>query len=227
MAARLSRVEQRAHTRARLLATAREEFLRHGYAATGLDTIAERAGYSKGAVYSNFTDKTALCQAVLADIRDEKSAEVVSLVRSADGLEAVADALGDWLRASLGDMEWTSLELEFAARARTDPRVREMTAESRRRFRDTIAELLTEVVGDPAELAPGPAPDVSDVADLLLGTGIGLSVSRAFDPEVSLEPGIAAMKTVLGLFEALRRFGDPPRQDVEDVGDAGGDAPGR
>ncbi|BDH55119.1 TetR/AcrR family transcriptional regulator [Tsukamurella sp. PLM1] len=78
--ARLTRVEQRAQTRADLLIAARERFLEVGYAAAGLEEIADRAGYSKGAVYSNFVDKPNLCREVLQGIHEEKVGELSALV---------------------------------------------------------------------------------------------------------------------------------------------------
>ena len=203
MTIRLSRAEQRAHTRAELLATARAEFLHHGYGATSLDRIAEIAGYSKGAVYSNFSDKPALCHAVLTDIRNEKFGEVAQIVDESDDIEDLADAFGDWIHTTVGDVEWTSLELEFSALARTDAAVREMTQKSRREISDAIAALITDIVGDTSDLAPGLVPTPNELADLLLSTGIGLGISRAFDPDVSLEPSITAVQTfalVLGAY---------------------------
>ena len=57
MATRLTRPESQARTRAELIATARDLFLSDGYAGTSLERVAEAAGYSKGAVYSNFASK--------------------------------------------------------------------------------------------------------------------------------------------------------------------------
>lgn len=204
MTTRLSRAEQRAQTHSKLLRTARSEFLRHGYAATRLDTIAEIAGYSKGAVYSNFSDKPELCQAVLTDIRSEKFGEIAEIARVSDDLVHVADALGEWVRKTVGDVEWTSLELEFSALARTDPSVRAMITESRREISAAIAATLADVLGNVEDMAPGVLPRTSDLADLVLSTGIGMGISRAFDPEVSLEPGITALKAVFELIAALR-----------------------
>ncbi|MFT4199167.1 TetR/AcrR family transcriptional regulator [Gordonia sp. (in: high G+C Gram-positive bacteria)] len=204
MTTRLTRAEQRERTHAELLATARAEFLRNGYAATRLDAIAEAAGYSKGAVYSNFTDKPALCQAVLGDIRREKFAEIEQIAHSSEDVDEIADELGEWIRATVGDVEWTSLELEFSALARTDPTVRAMIVESRREISAQIARNLADVFGDPRQIAPGMLPDVSALADLLLSAGIGLGISRAFDPTVSLDPAIDGMKTAFGLLASLR-----------------------
>jgi AcrR family transcriptional regulator len=57
---RLTRSQSQARTRERLLAMAREAFLRDGFARTSVESIAEAAGLSKGAVYSNFENKDEL-----------------------------------------------------------------------------------------------------------------------------------------------------------------------
>ena len=57
---RVTRAERQAQTRERLIEVAREMFLSDGYAATSLDKVAVRAGFSKGAVYSNFAGKEQL-----------------------------------------------------------------------------------------------------------------------------------------------------------------------
>ncbi|MCE9522821.1 MAG: TetR/AcrR family transcriptional regulator, partial [Alphaproteobacteria bacterium] len=55
--ARLTRAEQQAQTRERLLAAAERVFARHGYGGASIDLISAEAGYSKGAIYSNFESK--------------------------------------------------------------------------------------------------------------------------------------------------------------------------
>ena len=60
MTTRLTRAEQKAQTRAQLLAAADRLFEQQGYAATTLAQIAEEAGLTKGAVYSNFASKEEL-----------------------------------------------------------------------------------------------------------------------------------------------------------------------
>jgi len=58
--ARLTREQSRAQTRERLLASAAVVFSREGFAGASVDRIAEEAGYSKGALYSNFSSKDEL-----------------------------------------------------------------------------------------------------------------------------------------------------------------------
>lgn len=74
--ARLTRAESQARTREQLIETAKQLFLRDGYSVTSLERVADEAGYSKGAVYSNFRNKDELCLAVLDRIHDEQVALV-------------------------------------------------------------------------------------------------------------------------------------------------------
>src|SRR5204862_4334863 len=62
---RLTQAERKQRTRAELVSTARNAFLERGFHGASLDEIAEEAGYSKGAVYSNFAGKDDLFLAVL------------------------------------------------------------------------------------------------------------------------------------------------------------------
>ncbi|WP_182887048.1 TetR/AcrR family transcriptional regulator [Microbispora sp. H10885] len=67
---RLSRVELQARNRARVLTAARDEFAERGFRDAKIDAIAERAGLTRGAVYSNFPGKRALYFAVLAELAE-------------------------------------------------------------------------------------------------------------------------------------------------------------
>ncbi len=61
----LSRRDRQQQTRDALIGAARAVFSEVGYHAAGVDRIAREAGFSKGAVYSNFEDKAALFLAVM------------------------------------------------------------------------------------------------------------------------------------------------------------------
>ena len=63
-ATRISRTDSRARTRSGLLEAAHRVFVRRGFHAATLDEIADEAGYTKGAVYSNFASKEDLFFAV-------------------------------------------------------------------------------------------------------------------------------------------------------------------
>lgn len=60
-----SRHQRQQQTRAALVEAAREAFAELGYHGANLERIAHKAGFSKGAVYSNFDGKAALFLAVM------------------------------------------------------------------------------------------------------------------------------------------------------------------
>jgi AcrR family transcriptional regulator len=68
---RLSREEKKARTRAQLIDAAASVFARRGFAAASLDEVADEAGLTKGAVYSNFDSKEELFQAVIDERLNE------------------------------------------------------------------------------------------------------------------------------------------------------------
>lgn len=96
---RLSRAEQQEQTRARLLAAAADLFTRRGVNGASVEQIAEHAGYSRGAFYSNFADKQALVAALLME-RTRREAEEVNAIalNPAATFAERMDALRAWHR---------------------------------------------------------------------------------------------------------------------------------
>src|SRR5512133_3917578 len=67
---RLTREESQAQTRERLLDAALKLFIKVGIDAASLEEVAETAGYSRGAFYSNFASKDELiCELVLREMQ--------------------------------------------------------------------------------------------------------------------------------------------------------------
>jgi AcrR family transcriptional regulator len=178
--ARLTRAESQARTREQLVETATALFLRDGYAVTSLEKVADEAGYSKGAVYSNFRSKQELCLAVLDGIHQEKVAEIVASLSGGGNLEERLAAFERWAERSIGDVAWTSLEVEFATTARHDDAVRAALCERDRQIRGRLALLIAAVVGPDLPL---PA---ERIATALLSLGIGLGVQRVLDPAIDV-----------------------------------------
>jgi AcrR family transcriptional regulator len=71
---RLTHAQRREQTRERLLAAARKMFVKKGLAATSVEDIAETAGYTRGAFYSNFDGKPELLLELVR--RDHENAQV-------------------------------------------------------------------------------------------------------------------------------------------------------
>ena len=195
--ARLTRAESQARTREQLIETAKLLFLRDGYSVTSLEKVADEAGYSKGAVYSNFRNKDELCLAVLDRIHDEQVALVTEALSGAEGVDGLLTAFQTWAERSIGDEAWTALEVEFATNARRDPHVRAELAARDKAIRGTIAGLLTGYAQRFGITLPMSA---DDAATALLSLGIGLGVQRAIDPTIP----VTVLPDVIRLFAGIR-----------------------
>ena len=74
-----SRIDQKAQTRQRILATAKDLFESRGFAATSLREIAHGAGVATGTVFVHFEDKRDLLHTALFDDLEAKLTEISSL----------------------------------------------------------------------------------------------------------------------------------------------------
>lgn len=79
-----TQLERRASTRAALLRAARELFTEKGFAATGREEIAERAGVTRGALYHHFASKQAAFEAVARELDAEVARDVVRAARKGE-----------------------------------------------------------------------------------------------------------------------------------------------
>ncbi|WP_329094075.1 TetR/AcrR family transcriptional regulator [Streptosporangium sp. NBC_01469] len=94
---RLSRAQLQEHNRAKVLAAAVEEFAERGFRDAKIDTIAERAELTRGAVYSNFPGKRALYFTVLADLAERAEPPAPDSEPSLTPREALASLARAWL----------------------------------------------------------------------------------------------------------------------------------
>lgn len=201
VATRLTRSESQARTRELLVATARTMFLRDGYAATSLEKVAEEAGFSKGAVYSNFDGKDALCLAVLDTLHRDVADAVLGSFSGAVTLDEALETFDLWAEARLGDPDWSALEAEFAARSRRDPQLRAALEERNLRIRGMIAGALSTTCDRHGLTLP---MDVDDLASALLSLGIGLGVQRALNPDLRVQVLSDVIRVMAGLPAAGR-----------------------
>jgi AcrR family transcriptional regulator len=86
--ARRTQAERSETTRRALLDAARELFAERGFASTGRDDIARRAGVTRGALYHHFGSKEQLFRAVVEELEGSIVERVVtSSLRATDALE--------------------------------------------------------------------------------------------------------------------------------------------
>lgn len=98
--ARRTQADRSAATRDALVAAARPLFAAHGFAEVSTDAIVAAAGVTRGALYHQFTDKTALFEAVLATVEADiarRLADAVAAAGISDPVEALRLAVRTWL----------------------------------------------------------------------------------------------------------------------------------
>jgi len=137
---RRSRSESKVRTRADLIAAARDVFLARGFHAATLDEIAEQAGYTKGAVYSNFAGKDDLFIAMLAEHYVRRAAAYAELVLEPDDDEEAYRAVARFmLEAYELEPTWWPLVSDFSSHASRQPELRERLRELREEYLDAVA----------------------------------------------------------------------------------------
>lgn len=206
---RLSRADSQRQTRRALVRTAREMFLRDGYFATSLERVADAAGYSKGAVYSNFASKDELCLAVLDLVVAERSRELATALAVAPDLPARLAAAERWVDEVTADHGWITLEVECASQVRNDSRLRAALAERAAARRASLAGFLAAAAAHAGVPLPAPA---EDLAAALISAGLGLALQRAVDPTLDIRPmfqGFTSLVTVLAEGVAALTPGEP------------------
>lgn len=180
---RLTQGERRLQTREALVRTARRVFLEHGFHGASLDEIAERAGYSKGAVYSNFAGKDDLFLAVLDDHFERRARAYTDIALDAPGLDAGYRAVARFrVEADLGEPAWEPVLLEFWTHASRREGLRRAVSERRERFLDVVANIIDELG---RRHGVGFAVPVRDAARGSAALLRGLAAERALNSEAA------------------------------------------
>lgn len=160
---------KRQQTRERLMDAAYELFAEEGVHATSIEAIAEAAGFTRGAFYSNFESKNELFFA-LADREwslrlNIVRTEIAQFARSpaVTSLEdQVSELLVDVFTALPDDRKWALIYREFELLALRDPAIAPQYLAHEREFQAQLTEVLTvaarsfsvEFILDPADVTP-------------------------------------------------------------------------
>lgn len=175
---------RRADVRARILAAAGSAFLQHGYADTTLSDIAAAAGFTKGAVYSNFGGKPELFSTVFA----ERSASIAVIAMAESRVlepgqpreQAIAALAASLTNQVTQPSAWPTALAEFRALAVRDEAVGAVYAQLRLRQRSQLEEQLQSQ----ADALALPATfDYPVAANLLLTLTNALATEFAAAPE--------------------------------------------
>ena len=145
-------------TRERVLEAAGEVFAERGFHGASVEDICERAGFTRGAFYSNFSSKDDL----VLELTRRHAEDLVERIRAASKREhaSAEEVLRDVLAALADDSRskerWVVLTTEFTLHAIRDAGARRAWAAQQRLVRDELASVVDEAVARQGLTLPMP-----------------------------------------------------------------------
>ncbi len=202
---RLTREQSKANTRERLLSAARSVFARNGYHGASVEEVASEAGFSTGALYSNFGGKEDLFLALMErEIRTHAQEIAEAVAQRHSVAERATGGAKQWMTMIEREPELLLLFMEFWAYGVRDPGMRPRVAEQFGEMRKLLTRLIADGVREfdldlqiPAEhlalaidaLADGIArqklTDPDAVPDELMGRILSLLFAAATQQEAA------------------------------------------
>ncbi len=195
---RLTREESRAQTRATLIAVGRKHFLRFGLGGAVTEKIAEDAGYSRGALYSNFDSKEELFVAVIHDEQARHLNFFRSLLKDEPSSRKRVKKLRDGIADLMTDHDWIVLRAEFEIGALRSESIRKRFVEAHRQQLHDGSELVRDLLRSP-DVTSRLTPD--DFITVIINLAHGLAVTqRILGSELSQKSTRSLIQT---LFDRL------------------------
>jgi AcrR family transcriptional regulator len=179
--ARMTREQSRANTRERLLTAARSVFARNGFHGASVEEVAAEAGFSTGALYSNFEGKEDLFLVLMEREIEERAEEIVRAVREQASVAGRATGgARQWMAMIEREPDALLLFMEFWAYGARDPEMRPKVAARFAQMRQVLTGLIADAVRDfDLELAI-PAEQLAVAIDALAD---GIARQKLADPE--------------------------------------------
>ncbi|QUH02429.1 TetR/AcrR family transcriptional regulator [Saccharopolyspora erythraea] len=132
---------RRARTRQRLLDAALDAFAEEGFGRTTIEQVCDRAGYSRGAFYSNFSSLDELFLAMWEQRSDRMLADLRAAFADTSA-ESPEEALRTALAAIPVDDAWYRVTAEFTAHALRNPPLRRVMAAREKSIQDTVLPIV-------------------------------------------------------------------------------------
>lgn len=136
--------KRRAETRQRLLDAALLVFAERGFGNASVEDVCERAGYTRGAFYSNFVSKDELFLAMW-ELRSAAVLEAAATALDAASQDRVGspeEGIDRLLAVIETDETWFRIQCEFTAHALRVPGLRGVMADRERRIADALLPYL-------------------------------------------------------------------------------------
>ena len=195
----LSRQQERTEiTRARFIQSAEKIFARDGFEAAKLEEIANDAGYTRGAFYSNFESKEDLFFALLEKEISHRIAALEKEMAKFRDPEAKLKAMREFFLSKTLDRRWSLLAMEFKLFAVRHPEVKQRLAAMHRRFVGPRVGVLEEVMKALGRELPVPA---FAIGVSLATLGNSLMVEHMLDP--ALMPQSDVLQIMSNFFDGL------------------------
>jgi AcrR family transcriptional regulator len=194
-----SRKQRQDRTRTELLAAAGRVFARRGYHGATLGEIAAEAGYTTGAVYSNFRGKEELFLALNDQELEKRLVDyraVADASASPQGVQqTAADRFGQFIRE---DPDWPLLFFEFWAYGARTETLRTEFVKQREAELEVIAEAIRRETAAAGVELPLPAEQAAVGIGALVN---GLAFERVLDPDSVPDElfGLILSRLVVGL----------------------------
>jgi AcrR family transcriptional regulator len=189
---RLTRAESRERTRALIVDAATDLFLRDGFQVTSLEQIGEEAGFTRGAVYSNFPSKTAMGIAVIDELYQHEADRLEATLDATENLDDWFDALAAWADSTIGEPQWTRFEIELAAFSAHEDVYRAATAARYAGMRERWAALFAARFADALPLNP------DALGTIIIALGLGTGAQRSVDPDLPGSDWVELLRTLVG-----------------------------
>lgn len=197
------RTRSREATRGRLLDAAAEVFAEVGLGAASVEAVCERAGFTRGAFYSNFATKDELFLELASRFARERTAAVHERIAAYDSdieIESV-DLLVQVLSAVGDDRFGALLMTEITAHALRDESFAAMLRDEQAHLVDEIADMIREVAAR-GELRLSRHLVPADAARILLATWNDVTQRAAIerlDVDAMTELRVAEMARIVRL----------------------------
>jgi AcrR family transcriptional regulator len=194
---RLNREESQARTRNLLIEAARSEIVKKGFALASVRDIADAAGFSQGAFYSNFPDKEAILLDVMQRHQSEERAKIEALLSNAHGdVAKVTAGIEKWASGINSDPGFAVLATELQLQALRSPSFAQVYDDLNRKHRRALGALVSKLFelfgkklpGDPVEIA---------TAFIALGRGMAL-MSKEGETNRSGRIVVTFLKALIG-----------------------------
>jgi AcrR family transcriptional regulator len=209
----MTRVEQQQRTRDDIVLAADRLFVEQGFHATSVDQIAAAAGYTKGAVYSNFDAKEDVFFAVY-ERRVQQGVEEIerAIERTPDAPAMIVALASDTGHRRGRDDRWLATFFEFWAHVVRRPALRARFAELHTRTRLPGDEALAQFARERGiDLPASPAAVILAIQAM----SVGLALERLVQPDV-VDANLGARMVRLMLDDLMKGADDVGADEATD-----------